>query len=175
MMQNLKRNWYVSSKLTWGIWRILAEALESLKKLYFNGLLLTKAYNVWTKKKVQRSYDMKNLANFHQNTFESLKIGILMGCFYPKYEMYELKSYMGFVCHDNEEWCKVWRVIDLSFQSWHEEFDKLCPEHSKISKICTFVDYFWPKHIWFWPRHIMFELEGCGRMCRGVMFDGTEY
>ena len=46
---------------------------------------------------------MKNLANFHQNTFESLKIGISMGCFYPKYEMYELKSYMGFVCHDNEE------------------------------------------------------------------------
>ena len=27
--------------------------------------------------------DMKNLANFHQNMFGSLKIGILMGSFYP--------------------------------------------------------------------------------------------
>ena len=28
--------------------------------------------------------DMNNLANFHQSAFESLKIGTLMGCFYPK-------------------------------------------------------------------------------------------
>ena len=34
-------------------------------------------------------YDMRNLANFHQSTLESLKIGTLMGSFYPK-------------CHDNE-------------------------------------------------------------------------
>ena len=55
MMQNLKRNWLVSSKLTWGIWRILTRALENLKNLHFNELLLTKVYNVWAKK-VQRSY-----------------------------------------------------------------------------------------------------------------------
>ena len=54
MMQNLKKNWIVSSKLTWGIWRILTWALENLKYLRFNGLLLTKVYNVWAKK-VQRS------------------------------------------------------------------------------------------------------------------------
>ena len=28
--------------------------------------------------------DMRNLANFHQSIFESLKIGTLMGFFYPK-------------------------------------------------------------------------------------------
>ena len=28
--------------------------------------------------------DMKNLANFHQNTFENLKTGNLMRSFYPK-------------------------------------------------------------------------------------------
>ena len=28
--------------------------------------------------------DMATLANFHQNSFESLKIGTLMGFFYPK-------------------------------------------------------------------------------------------
>ena len=42
MMQNLKRNWLVSSKLTWGIWRILTRALENLKNLLFNWLLWPK-------------------------------------------------------------------------------------------------------------------------------------
>ena len=28
--------------------------------------------------------NMRNLAKFHQSMFESLKIGILMGSFYPK-------------------------------------------------------------------------------------------
>ena len=35
------------------------------------------------------------------------------------------------MCHDNEEWCKIWRGIELSFQNWHEEFDKIWPEYSK--------------------------------------------
>ena len=39
----------------WGIWRVLTWALKNLKYLHFNGLLLTKAYNVWAKK-VQRSF-----------------------------------------------------------------------------------------------------------------------
>ena len=53
IMQNLKRNRLVSSKLTWGIWRILTRALENLKNLHFNGLLLTKVYNVWAKKSIE--------------------------------------------------------------------------------------------------------------------------
>ena len=47
--------------------------------------------------------DMKNLANFCQSTFESVKIGALMGSIYPKQKMYELKIYRGVLCHDNEE------------------------------------------------------------------------
>ena len=46
---------------------------------------------------------MTNLAHFHQSTFESLKIGTLIGSFYPKQKIYELKIYMGVMCHDNEE------------------------------------------------------------------------
>ena len=34
MMQKLKRNWLVSSKLTWGIWQILTRALKNLKNLH---------------------------------------------------------------------------------------------------------------------------------------------
>ena len=54
MMQKSKRSWLVSSKLTWGIWRILTWTLENLKKLHFNGLLLTKVYNVWAKEIYRR-------------------------------------------------------------------------------------------------------------------------
>ena len=68
------------------------------------------------------------------------------------------------LCHGNEEWCKIWRGIDLSVQNWHVEFDKFWPEHSKISNIYTLTDCFWPKYL-------MFEL----KKYRGVMFGGSEY
>ena len=61
--------------------------------------------------------------------------------------MYGLKFYWGVLCHDNEEWCKIGRWIDLSIQNWHEEFEKFWPEHSKISNICTLKGCFWPKYI----------------------------
>ena len=47
--------------------------------------------------------DMRNLANFYQSTFESLKIQTFIGSFYPKQKMCELKIYRGVMCHDNEE------------------------------------------------------------------------
>ena len=47
--------------------------------------------------------DMRDLANFQQNMFKSLKIGTLMGSFYPKQKMYELKIYSVVLCHENEE------------------------------------------------------------------------
>ena len=55
MMQNLKKNWLVVSKLTWQICRFLTWALKSLKYVVFNGLVLNKVYNVWAKK-LERSY-----------------------------------------------------------------------------------------------------------------------
>ena len=53
--------------------------------------------------------------------------------------MYDLKFTVEVTCHDNE---KLWNTeggIDLSLQNWHEEFDKLWPEHSKISTICNLM------------------------------------
>ena len=94
-MQILKKNWFVS-KMT-RIWWILTRAIESLKNLHFNGLFLTKVYNVWAKKvrkiKVQKvsfktlkdakfeekltcglETDMMNVANFHHRTQNLLRI-----------------------------------------------------------------------------------------------------
>ena len=47
--------------------------------------------------------DMRNLANFTRAMLESLKIGTLMGSFYPKYKMYKLKIYRGVFCQDIKE------------------------------------------------------------------------
>ena len=38
---------------------------------------------------------MRNLANFHQSTFKNLKIGTLMGFFYPKQKINQLNIYRG--------------------------------------------------------------------------------
>ena len=108
--------------------------------------------------------DMRNLTNFHQSTFKSLKIGTLIGSFYPKLKMNELRIYREVMCHDNEAWFKTWWGIDLSVQNWHEQFDKFGPEYSKISKICALMDCFWWKYIMF----------GVNKY-REVMFDGTGY
>ena len=79
MMQNLKRTWLVSSKLAWGIWRILTRALENLK------------------------------------------ICTLMGCFWPKYIMCELKKCKGVMFDCTNDWCKIWRKTDLCFRSQAEK------------------------------------------------------
>ena len=71
----------------------MTRALEKLKKLHFNGLLLTKVYNVWAKQSAEELFlmalnidakfqgkltcafknNVRNLVNFHQNTFKRLK------------------------------------------------------------------------------------------------------
>ena len=47
--------------------------------------------------------DRRNLVNFRQSMFESLKIWTFIGSFYPKQEMYELKIYRRVMGHDNGE------------------------------------------------------------------------
>ena len=121
IMQNLIRNWLVISKLTWEIWRIMTWAVKSVKNVQFHELLLHKVYNVWAKK-VQRSYiswhwrEMQNLKEnwlvvwkmtweFWQILLEhpkNLRIGNVMGYFYPKQKMYELKICRGVMRHDNK-------------------------------------------------------------------------
>ena len=53
------------------------------------------------------------------------------------------------MCNDTEEWWKIWRGIDFSFQNWHKKFDKFWLEHCKVSKIYTLMVYFSPKRIIF--------------------------
>ena len=56
MMQEFKKTWLVNSKLTGRTCWFFTRALENLKYLHFNGLLLTKVYNVWTKKSTEELF-----------------------------------------------------------------------------------------------------------------------
>ena len=75
------------------------------------------------------------------------KIFTLMGSLWAKCIFFELKKYRGVIFHETEEGYKIWRGIDLSFQNWHKEFDKIWPEHSKVSKIFILMSSFWAKYI----------------------------
>ena len=136
----------------------MTRALESLKNLLFNGLLLTKLHNVWAKK-VQKSYlswQWRMMQNLKRNWLVSSKLtwGItnfdehlkisnicpLMGCLWPKYIMFELTKYIGVMFDGIEDWCKIWRKTDLYFQKWHEKFSKFSPEYCKVSKLGLWWD-----------------------------------
>ena len=51
--------------------------------------------------------DMKNLTNFDASTWKSQKIFTLMGSFWAKYILFQLKKYRGVVINDTEKWCKI--------------------------------------------------------------------
>ena len=92
-MQNLKKIWLVNSKLLWGILQILTQALKNLKNLNFNELLLTKVYNVWANKKVQRSYvwlHWRLMQIFTRARSKVQKLGLLLGqflCFFTTFDL----------------------------------------------------------------------------------------
>ena len=87
---------------------------------------------------------------------EHLKVSKIRTLFVQSWKC--MSFFREVMCHDNEEWCKNWREIELSFQNWHEEFDQFWSEHSKISNIFTLMDCFWPKYI-------MFELKNTEELC----------
>ena len=97
-----------------------------VQKFHFDGLFLSKVYEVWGKK-IQRSYlswhwtvmqnlnklrpcgfknGMRNWENFDEST-QSLKTCTLMGSFFQKHIMFQLENFRGIICHDIEGWCKI--------------------------------------------------------------------
>ena len=132
VMQNLKKNWPVVLKMSWGIWQIFTRALESLKigtlmwsfypksKIYelktYRGVMChgnVEGYKIWI------GIDL-SFQNWHEefDTFwlehpKILKICTLMGSSWTKYIIFDLKNYRRVRFHHTEEWCKVWRKTDL--------------------------------------------------------------
>ena len=57
----------------------------------------------------------------------------LLGSFWSKYIMFELKKYRRVIFDGTEDWCKIWRKTDLCFLKWHEEFAKFSFTSWKIA------------------------------------------
>ena len=69
--------------------------------------------------------DKRHLTNFDLITQKSVKFVLLMGFFWSKYIMLELKNYGGVIFDATEDWCKILKKTDLSFLKWHGKFVKL--------------------------------------------------
>ena len=88
---------------------------------------------------------MSNLMNFDPSVRKVSKIFILMGSFWAKYILFELKKYREIIFHETEEGYKTWRGINLPFQNWHKKFDKFWSEHFKSLKMFVVIGSLWPK------------------------------
>ena len=140
--------------MTWGIWQIFTRRLGSVKigtlmcsfclkqkAKKFRKIMCKETEEWW---KVWRGSDLL-FQNWHKE-FEKFwldhtKFSIvctLMGCFWSKHVMFELNKYRGIqrimYTEDTEEWWKIWWLIDLSFQNWHNQFDKFLSQVLKNLK-----------------------------------------
>ena len=77
------------------------------------------------------------------------KIFILMGSYWSKYLLLDLKKYRGIFFHETEGIYKIWRGINLSLWNWHKESDKFSPERSKLRKTSILMGFYWAKYIFF--------------------------
>ena len=135
-------------KMTWGICQIFSRALKigiltgsfnpNLKRYEFKIHRGVICHNNEELRKNWRETDLsfqrwhEEFEEFWPEHLKVSKIFILMGSYWAKYILFELKMYRRVTFHEPEEGCKIWRGIDLKFQNWHKEFDKFWHEHSKV-------------------------------------------
>ena len=76
LIQNLKENWFVLSKMTWRIWETFIRALESFEMETLMGFFYPKLENVWDKN-LQGSYllwQWKKMQNLKRNSLVVSKL-----------------------------------------------------------------------------------------------------
>ena len=130
---------------------------KNLKDLHFNGLILTKVYNV-SAKKVQRSYFgctqdwykvwRKTVRCFQKLTWgiwqiftralESLQIGTLMAPFCLKLQMYELKIYTRNMCHTMKNDTKIEEELICQFKLDMRNLTNFDPSTRKSQKVALY-------------------------------------
>ena len=77
------------------------------------------------------------------------KLGLWWDSFAQSWKGISLKFIGELYVMTMKNGCKKWRGIDLSVQNWHEKYDEIWPQYSKISKSCTLMGYFWPNYnVW---------------------------
>ena len=151
VMQSLTENWLLVPKVTWGIRWILLQTVAlkictllcyfcwkdiifELKKKYREVIVITLKNDVQFEEELTFALknDMKNYTSF-----ENIKICALVGSFWPKYIMFELKKYRRVMCDYTEDRCKLWREVTCSFINDMRNLVNL-----KNHKTCTLRDFF---------------------------------
>ena len=89
--------------------------LKKYREVMFN--CIQDWYKVWRKTGLRFQKLTWGIWQIFTRALESLQIGTLMAYFCLKLKMYELKNCRGVMCHDNDEWCKIWRGTDWSVQN----------------------------------------------------------
>ena len=82
----------------------------------------------------QFKIDMMNNKGLPKHSKTS-QICTLMGWFWPKYIMFELRKHRGVMYDGTQDWYKIWGKTDLCFQKWHDEFSKVSPERLEVLKL----------------------------------------
>ena len=65
VMQNFKKNWLVLSNMTWGIWWIFTQPLES-PKISLQWAILYKVYEIWAKERSYLSWHWTVMQNLNK-------------------------------------------------------------------------------------------------------------
>ena len=106
-------------------------------------------------------FDKRSPSKYQILDFQIHQIYTVIGSFCWKYIKFQLKKYRGVVSHGSEDWCKIWRKVDLLLQNW-KEFGVFWSEHLKVSKMYTLI---FP----FREKYVTFDL----KKNRGVLFHDT--
>ena len=69
----------------------------------------------------------------------------LIGSFWAKSILSELKTYTGVIFHETEEWCKIWRKTNLLLGKMTWTIWKIFTRALEIAKIGTLMGSFCPK------------------------------
>ena len=81
--------------------------IQSLNKNWLVALLSNLTWEIWW---------------IFITTLKSLENCTLMGSFCPKDIMFQVENFRGIMCHDTQEWYKIWRKTELWFEKLHKEF-----------------------------------------------------
>ena len=144
-MQNLKKNWFVVSKMT-RIWWILTWALEILKIFTligsfcakyitfdlkkYRGVIFhdtTKWFKIWRKTDLWFGKGMNNISNIHHSTRKSQNSnidGILLSKVENIWAQNFQRSYVSW----------QWRITQNLKRNWLVVSDDVWPKHSKYQK-----------------------------------------
>ena len=159
-------------------WWNFTRALESLKSLYFDWFFLFKYITfdltkygrfifydteelckVWRKTNLWFGKWHEKFGKFSSEHCKVWKLELLWNPFIQSWKCMSLKVTEDLCVMTMKNNAKCLGVFDFSLKSWHEEFRKFGPQHSKLSKTYTLMGSLSPKYV-------IFEL----RKYRGVMF-----